>query len=326
MMRRRVLVAGIAGSALLWWPPVRAQKTPIIGFLNSASPDAYTPMLAGFRAGLHESGYEEGRNISIEHRWAEGHYERLPDMAAELVARKVAVIVTSGSAAPAQAAKTATNEIPIIFISGSDPIRTGLIDSLNRPGGNVTGISIIFTSLVPKRVELLYLLVPQATRLGALVNPNYAEIDFQKRELQEAAAAVQKPIDIVEAATPAEIDRAFSELLSRGIGALLVGNDPYFVTRGEQFAALAARHRIPAMYSDRSYVEAGGLMSYGPSLVDAFREAGHYTARILGGAKPADLPVQQSSKFELLFNLKAARALSLDVPQSILSRADEVME
>jgi putative ABC transport system substrate-binding protein len=298
----------------------------MIGFLNSASPDAYTPMLAGFRAGLRESGYEEGRNISIEHRWAGGHYERLPDMATELVAQKVAVIVTSGSAAPAEAAKAATSEIPIVFISGSDPIRTGLVDSLNRPGGNVTGISIIFTTLVPKRVELLYLLVPQATRLGALVNPNYAEIDFQKRELQEAAAAVQKPIDIVDAGTPSQIELAFSELAKRGIGALLVGNDPYFVTRGEQFAGLAERYKIPAMYSDRSYVEAGGLMSYGPSLVDAFREAARYTARILGGAKPADLPVQQSTKFELVFNLKAAHALSLDVPQSILSRADEVIE
>jgi len=320
-------VAGIAGSALLWWHPARAQKNmPVIGFLNSATPNPYTPMLAGFRAALRESGYEEGRNISVEHRWAEGHYERLPDMAAELVARKVTVIVTSGSAAPAQAAKAATSEIPIIFISGSDPIRTGLVDSLNRPGGNVTGISIIFTSLVPKRVELLYLLVPQATRIGALVNPNYAEIDFQKRELQEAAAAVQKPIDIVDAGTPAQIDLAFSELASRGIGALLVGYDPYFVTRGEQLAGLAARHKIPAMYSDRSYVEAGGLMSYGPSLVDAFREAAHYTARILGGAKPADLPVQQSTKFELVLNLKVAHALGLDVPQSILARADEVIE
>ena len=326
-MRRRALVTGIAGSTLFWGFSALGEKAaPEIGFLNSASPEAYGPMLAAFQAALHDAGYEEGRNITVEHRWADGHYDRLPDMAAELVARKVAVIVTSGSAAPAQAAKTATSKIPIVFVSGSDPIRTGLVDSLNRPGGNVTGISIIFTSLVPKRVELLYLLVPQATRLGALVNPNYAEIDFQRRELQEAAAAVQKPIDIVDAGMPAQIDRAFSELAIRGIGALLVGNDPYFVTRGEQFAGLAARHKIPAMYSDRSYVEAGGLMSYGPSLLDAFREAAHYTARILGGAKPADLPVQQSTKFELVLNLKVAHALSLDVPQSILSRADEVIE
>jgi putative ABC transport system substrate-binding protein len=326
-MRRRALVTGIAGSTLFWGFSAWGEKAaPEIGFLNSASPEAYGPMLAAFQAALHDAGYEEGRNITVEHRWADGHYDRLPDMAAELVARKVAVIVTSGSAAPAQAAKTATSKIPIVFVSGSDPIRTGLVDSLNRPGGNVTGISIIFTSLVPKRVELLYLLVPQATRLGALVNPNYAEIDFQRRELQEAAAAVQRPIDIVDAGTPAQIELAFSELASRGMGALLVGNDPYFVTRGEQFAGLAARHKIPAMYSDRSYVEAGGLMSYGPSLVDAFREAARYTARILGGANPADLPVQQSTKFELVLNLKVAHALSLDVPHSILSRADEVIE
>ena len=326
-MRRRALVTGIAGSTLFWGFSALGEKAaPEIGFLNSASPEAYGPMLAAFQAALHDAGYEEGRNITVEHRWADGHYERLPDMAAELVARKVAVIVTSGSAAPAQAAKTATSKIPIVFVSGSDPIRTGLVDSLNRPGGNVTGISIIFTSLVPKRLELLDLLVPQATRLGALVNPNYAEIDFQRRELQEAAVAVQRPIDIVDAGTPSQIDLAFSELASRGIGALLVGNDPYFVTRGEQFAGLAARHKIPAMYSDRSYVEAGGLMSYGPSLVDAFREAARYTARILGGANPADLPVQQSTKFELVLNLKVAHALSLDVPHSILSRADEVIE
>jgi putative ABC transport system substrate-binding protein len=324
-MRRRALVIGIASSAF-WCPAARAKKAAVIGFLNSASPDAYAPMLAAFRAGLRERGYEEGTNLTLERRWAEGHYERLPEMAAELVAQRVAVIVTSGSAAPAEAAKNAATEIPVIFISGSDPVRTGLVASLNRPGGNVTGISVIFTSLVPKRVELLSLLVPEATRLGALLNPNYPEIDFRKRELQEAAAAVHNPIDIFSAGTPAQIDIAFTELASRGIGALLVGNDPYFVTRGEQFAGLAARHKIPAMYSDRSYVEAGGLMSYGPSLIDAFREAAYYTARLLGGAKPADLPVQQSTKFELIINLKTANALGVALPQSLLARADEVLE
>jgi putative ABC transport system substrate-binding protein len=326
-MRRRALVAGLAGLPLFWRISAWAEKAAAkIGFLNSASPETFAPMLAAFRAALSEAGYEEGRNITLVHRWADGHYELLPDMAAELVARKVAVIIATGSAAPAQAAKNATTEIPIIFISGSDPVRTGLVASLNRPGGNITGISSSFTDLLPKRVELLYRLVPQTVRLGALVNPNYPEIDLQKRELQGAAAAFHKAIDIVSANTPVEIDRAFGELASLGTGALLVSNDPYFVTRGEQFARLAAHYKIPAVYSDRSYVKVGGLMSYGPSLVEAFREAAHYTARILRGDKPADLPVQQSTKLELVFNFKVAKALSLDVPQSIFVSADEIIE
>jgi putative tryptophan/tyrosine transport system substrate-binding protein len=326
-MRRRTLIGLAAGAALLWPLEGRAQKSPpIIGFLNSASPEAYTPMLAAFREVLRQKGYEEGRDLLIEYRWAEGHYDRLPDMAAELVAGKVAVIVASGSAAPALAAKAATTDIPVVFISGSDPVRTGLVASLNRPGGNLTGISITFTNLVPKRLELLYLLAPEPSRLGALVNPNYPEVDFQKRELDEAAVAVHKPIEIVSAGTPTEIDTAFAGLATRGIGALLVGNDPFFVTRGEQFAALAAREKIPAIYSDRSYVRSGGLMSYGPNLAGAFRDAAQYVVRILNGAKPADLPVEQPTKFELVINLKAAKALGLTVPQSLLARADEVIE
>jgi putative ABC transport system substrate-binding protein len=316
-----------AGAALLWPLEGRAQKSPpIIGFLNSASPEAYTPMLAAFREVLREKGYEEGRNLLIEYRWAEGHYDRLPDMAAELVAGKVAVILASGSAAPALAAKAATTEIPVVFISGSDPVRTGLVASLNRPGGNLTGISITFTNLVPKRLELLSLLAPESARLGALVNPNYPEVDFQKRELEEAAVAVHKPIEIVGAGTPIQIDTAFAGLATRGIGALLVGNDPFFVTRGEQFAALAAREKIPVIYSDRSYVGSGGLMSYGPSLAGAFRDAAEHVVRILNGAKPADLPVEQPTKFELVISLKAATALGVTMPQSLLARADEVIE
>ena len=326
-MSRRDFIAGVTAAVLLQQLAARAQKTvPVIGFLNSASPEAYSPMVAAFRVGLRESGYEDGRNVTIEYRWAEGHYDRLPAMAAELVAEKVAVILASGSAAPALAAKTVTTEITIVFASGSDPVGTGLVASLNRPGGNITGISIILTSLVPKRLELLYLLVPGTARLGALINPNYPEADFQKRELEEAAAAVHKPIEIVSAGTPTEIDAAFAGLAAHGIGALLVGNDPYFVTRAEQFAALGARHKIPAIYSDRSYVDSGGLMSYGPSLAEAFRESGIYTARVLDGAKPADLPVMQPTKFELVINLKTAKALGLTVPQSILARADEVID
>lgn len=326
-MRRRELFMTSVAAALLW--PVTASTQaimPVIGFLNSATPEAYTPMIAAFRKALRESGYEEGRNVAIEYRWAEGHYDRLPDMAAELVAHKVAVIVASGSAAPALAAKAATTEIPIVFASGSDPVRTGLVASISRPGGNVTGISIIFTSLVPKRLEFLYRLVPETVRLGALVNPNYSEIDFQKRELNEAATAIHKPIEIITAGTPAEIDRAFAELRSRGIGALLVGNDPFYVTLSKQFAELALRQKIPAIYSDRSYVEAGGLMSYGPSLTDAFRYAGLYTGQILKGKKPAELPVMQPTKFELVINLKAAKTLGLIIPSMLLVSADEIIE
>lgn len=325
-MRRRALIAGLTAAVLLQTTSRSQYTVPVIGFLNSASPEAYRPMVAAFRAGLSENSFQEGRNVTIEYRWADGHYERLPEMAAELVAAKVAVILASGSAAPALAAKTATTEIPIVFASGSDPVRTGLVASLNRPGGNITGISIIFTSLVPKRLELLDLLVPDTARLGAVVNPDYPEADFQRRELEEAAAAVHKPMEIVGASTPAEIDAAFAGLAAHHIGALLVGNDPYFVTRAEQFAALGTRHKIPAIYSDRSYVDSGGLMSYGPSLTDAFREAGGYTARILNGAKPADLPVMQPTRFELVINLKTAKVLGVAVPQLMLQRADEVIE
>ena len=325
-MRRRALIAGLTAAVLLQTTSRSQNTVPVIGFLNSASPEAYRPMVAAFRAGLSENSFQEGRNVTIEYRWADGHYERLPEMAAELVAAKVAVILASGSAAPALAAKTATTEIPIVFASGSDPVRTGLVASLNRPGGNITGISIIFTSLVPKRLELLDLLVPDTARLGAVVNPDYPEADFQRRELEEAAAAVHKPMEIVNASTPAEIDAAFAGLAAHRIGALLVGNDPYFVTRAEQFAALGTRHKIPAIYSDRSYVDSGGLMSYGPSLTDAFREAGGYTARILNGTKPADLPVMQPTRFELVINLKTAKVLGVAVPQLMLQRADEVIE
>jgi len=326
-VRRRTLIGMAAGAALLWPLEGRAQKSPpIIGFLNSASPEAYTPMLAAFREVLREKGYEEGRNLLIEYRWAEGHYDRLPDMAAELVAGKVAVIVASGSAAPALAAKAATTDIPVVFISGSDPVRTGLVASLNRPGGNLTGISITFTNLVPKRLELLSLLAPESVRLGALVNPNYPEVDFQKRELEEAAVAVHKPIEIVGAGTPIQIDTAFAGLATRGIGALLVGNDPFFVTRGEQFAALAARDKIPAIYSDRSYVDSGGLMSYGPSLTHYFRQAAVYVDKILKGAKPGDMPIEQPTRLELIVNLRAAKAQGITVPRSIALRADRVIE
>ena len=326
MRRRELFMTSVA--AALFWPITGSTQAimPVIGFLNSAAPEAYAPMITAFRKALRESGYEEGRNVAIEYRWAEGHYDRLPDMAAELVAHKVAVIVASGSAAPALAAKAATTEIPIVFASGSDPVRTGLVASISRPGGNVTGISIIFTSLVPKRLEFLYRLVPETVRLGALVNPNYSEIDFQKRELNEAATAIHKPIEIITAGTPAEIDRAFTELESHGIGALLVGNDPFYVTLSKQFAELALRQKIPAIYSDRSYVEAGGLMSYGPSLTDAFRYAGLYTGQILKGKKPADLPVMQPTKFELVINLKAAKTLGLIVPSMLLASADEIIE
>jgi putative tryptophan/tyrosine transport system substrate-binding protein len=323
--RRELLLSGAA--ALLPLTAIAQQsRIPVVGFLNSGSPEAYAPMAAAFRKGLAEDGYVENQNVLIDYRWAEGHYDRLPSLTSDLVSRKVAAIFATGSAAPALAAKAATSEIPIVFASGSDPVRTGLVASLNHPGGNITGISIIFTNLVPKRLEFLSLLVSQTERLGAIVNPNYPEADFQKRELEEAAAAIHKSIEIVAAAAPAEIDAAFHELVGRRIHALLVGNDPYFLTRGKQFAALAMQYGIPGIYSDRSYLDSGGLMSYGPSLTEVFRQAGLYTARILRGEKPADLPVMQPTKFELVINLKTAKALGLTVPQSLLARADEVIE
>jgi putative tryptophan/tyrosine transport system substrate-binding protein len=326
-MRRRAFISLLGGTAT--WPLVaRAQQPamPVIGFLGSTPPGPYAPFVVAFRQGLSEGGYIEGRNVAIEYRWAEGHYDRLPALAADLVRQRVAVILATGSTAPALAAKAATAEIPIVFESGGNPVAAGLVASLNRPGGNVTGVTVIFSALVPKRLDLLHQLVPKAAVLGALVNPNYPEADLQRRELQEAAKTLGLPIEVQDANTPTEIEAAFAVLVERKTDALLIANDPIFLSRRDQFIALAARHTVPTIYGLRQYADEGGLVSYGPSLTEALRQGGIYVSRILNGAKPAELPVMQPTAFELVINLKTAKALGLTIPPSLLATADVVIE
>lgn len=326
-MKRRNFVV-LLGAAAVAPLSARAQQAamPTIGFLSSRSSDTSAPFVAAFRHGLSEAGFNEGRNVAIEYRWADGHYDRLPGLAADLVSRKVAVIVATGGNGPAQAAKAATRTIPIVFVSGGDPVRAGLVASLSRPGGNVTGVSSILSALVAKRLELLEQLVPKVTVIGVLVNPDYPDSDLQLRELQEAAGTIKQRILVERASTEGSIDTAFATLVQARVDALLVANDPFFASRRDRITALAARHAIAAFYSGREFVDAGGLISYGPSLSDAFQQAGSYTGKVLNGMKPADLPVMQPTQFELVVNLKTAKALGLTIPPSILARADEVIE
>ena len=326
-MKRRQLML-LLGSATIASPlAVRAQQKsmPVIGFLHSASPGPYASNVAAFRQGLSETGYVGGQNVAIEYRWAEGRYDRLPALAAELVGLKVDVIA-AGSAPSALAAKRATSTIPIVFTSGGDPVAGGLVASLARPGANLTGVSIMGAELTPKRLELLSELVPQVGVFALLVNPNYPSVDHEIRDAREAARAKGVLLHIVKASTESGIDAAFATLLQLQGGALVVGVDPFFFSRSEQLVALASHHAVPAIYGLREWVVAGGLISYGLSLTDAYRQIGNYAGRILNGAKPADLPVQQPTTFELVVNLKTAEALGLTVPPSILARATEVIE
>jgi putative ABC transport system substrate-binding protein len=322
---RRTVVVGL-GAAITW--PLAAQgqqrATPVIGFLSPYSPGSDAPLAAAFGQGLSEVGYVEKQNLAIEYRWAEGRYDRLPAIAADLVGRKVDVIAAFSPPA-ASAAKGATSTIPIVFSVGTDPIAAGLVPSLSRPSSNLTGVSILYTELVPKRLELLSELVPQTRVIVVLVNPNSAEAEPTIRGAQEAASAKRVKLHILKAATEGEIDTAFATLIQMQ-GALLVGADPFFGSRSEQIVALAARHVIPTIYFQREDVAAGGLISYGPSLPAVYRQVGTYVGKILNGAKPADLPVQQPTRFELVINLKTANALGLTVPQTLLARADEVIE
>jgi putative ABC transport system substrate-binding protein len=327
-MRRRdlllLLVTGMMGARA-----ARAQQKamPVIGFLSLASPGPFSPFVAAFRQGLSENGYTEGQNVAIEYRWAEGRHDRLPELAADLVARQVDVILTSGGPVPARAAKNATTTIPIVFIAG-DPIGEGLVASLARPSGNLTGVSIMTTELMPKRIELLSELVPEAKVIALLVNPNTGAERMQAmiQAVQEAVRVKGMQLQIIKAGSASEIETGFAILGQSQASALAVSNDPFFNNRRDQLVALAARYAVPAIYAGRDSVVAGGLVSYGSSTTGAYRRAGAYVSRILAGAKPADLPVEQPMTFELVVNLKTAKALALTVPPSILFRADEVIE
>jgi putative tryptophan/tyrosine transport system substrate-binding protein len=326
-MRRREFLSLLSGAA--GWPlAARSQgpSMPVIGFLSSRSPGESKQLADSFRGGLRESDFREGQNVAIEYRWAEGHYDQLPELAADLVRREVAAIFATGGNAPAQAAKAATDTIPIVFVSGGEPVRAGLVAALNRPGGNVTGVSFIASALVGKRLDLLHELVLKVSLIGVLVNPKYPDSDLQLRELHEVAETIKQQILVVSASTEGDIDTAFASLVQQRADALLVANDPFFDSRRDQITSLASRHAIPAIYPAREYIAAGGLMSYGSSLSDAYRQAGIYVGKILKGAKPAELPVLQPTTFELVINLTASKTLGITFPPSIMVRADEVIE
>jgi len=327
---RREFVAALGGAAFAWPLAARAQqgRMPVIGFLTGlpAASAFGAAQIKAFNKGLSEAGYVEGQNVVIEYRYAEGQYDRLPALAADLIGRKVSVIATLGGVLPARAAKAATTTIPIVFVMGSDPIKAGVVTSLNRPEGNVTGVSFLINSLGTKRLELLSQMVPKASTIGILTNPTNPDAEIETRDAQTAAQALGRKLVIVSASTDSEIDAAFATLVEQGAGALAVAGDPFMEARRERVIALAVSHRMPAMYVLRGDPEVGGLMSYGTSITDANRQGGVYVGAILKGAKPADLPVIQSTKFEFVINLKTAKALGLDVPPSLLALADDVIE
>jgi putative ABC transport system substrate-binding protein len=325
-MKRREFIT-LVGGATAWPLVARAQQPamPVIGFLHSATASAYAPMTAAFRKSLSEAGYTD-QNITIEYRWAEGHLDRLPDLAADLVRREVSLIFAGGGADTCLAAKAATLKIPIVFANGTDPVETGLVASLNRPGANVTGIAFLIDTLGPKELEVLHEVVPKAALIAVLLNPTLSNSASQLRAVQEAARVLSRQIHVFHASTASEIDTVFSSLVQRQAGGLLIGANAFFFSQRDRFVALAARHAIPAVYPWREAVAAGGFASYGASITNAYRLAGICAGRILKGEKPADTPVQQSTNTELVVNLKTAKALGLTVPESLLGRADEVIE
>lgn len=325
---RRQFISAFGGMALACPLAVRAQQLalPVVGFLSSQSPDTYAPFPTAFRQGLKESGFVDGQNVTIEYRWARGHNDQLPVLAADLVQRQVNVIAATGGVASALAAKAATKTIPIVFNSGEDPVQAGLVPSLNRPGGNVTGVSWFTDELVAKRLSLLHQLVPAAVVIGILADPREPELPPQLTATKVAARSLGLKLIVINAISPAEIEAGFVALVQQGAGATIVAAGPFFVNQRSQIIALAAQHAIPCSYSGRESPAAGGLISYGNVLTDAYRRNGIYVGRILKGDKPADLPIDRSTKFELVINLKTAKALGLMVPPALLAIADEVIE
>jgi putative tryptophan/tyrosine transport system substrate-binding protein len=326
MIRRREFTTLIGGAAAAWPLAARAQQPAVVGFLSGRSAADSAEEVKAFHRGLAETGHVEGKNITVEFRWADGHYDRLPALATELVARRVAVIAAVGGGASGLAAKSVTSTIPIVFSSGGDAVKIGLVASLNRPGGNVTGVNIIFGALGAKRLELLHELVPAASVIAMLVNPNYPSAPIEVQDVELAGRKLGLKVYIFNARTENEIEPAFTGLFEQKGSGLLVADDPFFQGQRDRIVRLAEHHATPAIYFSRDFVDAGGLMSYGPSLVDAYRLVGMYSGRILKGEKPADLPVQQPTKYSLIINLKTAKALGLTIPDKFLALADEVIE
>jgi len=327
-MNRREFITLLGGAAAAWPLAARAQQPtmPVIGWLSSRSPGESKHLVDAFRSGLQTLGYVEGKNVAIHFRWAEGQYDRLPAMAAELVREKVAVLATLGGEPSALAAKAATSTIPIVFNVGGDPVKAGLVASLNRPGGNATGVSLLTFAPEAKRLGLLHEVVPNTEVIGALINPNYQGAEDQWREVQDAARAIDRRVERALAASEQELEPAFEALVQKQVAALLVTADPFFNTRRDRIVALAAQFKLPTMYQFRDYAVAGGLMSYGISISDGYHQVGVYTGQVLKGAKPADLPIQQSIRFEFVINTKTAKALGLSIPDKLLALADEVVE